>query len=667
MPNVLFVLYHDFTANSAIHVHALSNHLIDLGYDCVVAVPNNKLSAKVLGQPRYGTIEFDEFPKLPDHFFNRKGPDLVHAWTPREIVRTFCAQLETHYRFRLIVHLEDNEEYLLEKALRTDIRQLRRMPASELDRVVLSSLSHPQKYVDMLKHSDGVTVVIGKLKEFVPEGVPICEIWPGAEIELFHAGVNDDGLRERLEIPKTHTVLGYAGNVHHANIVEMRSLYLAVGILNREGFPTTLVRAGVDYHPVFDEDIPSIKPYIRNLGYIEHKELPSFYALADLFVQPGRPDSFNDYRFPSKLPEFFAMGKPVILPKTNVGLVTKHREDAFVLSVADAINIVGAVKSIVTDRDLWRSLREGSCRFFQSHFRWSETSQKLSQFYDLVLGGGNRKSRVSPRRDSGSRVLPPNSRSLLDRYSNSFHVPEFSYGTVKDYCDSCDNLPALSSAQGDLKDQQRPWMVKAILGSLHLDFLRTQRLLEIGAGEPLVAQVLAELGYEVTVVDPYDGSGNGPTEFQKYVKAYPLVQIYRCRFSTITCDMLDAGSFDCIYSISVLEHLNPHELIDVYEAIQRFLRSGGYSIHCFDHVTEGQDSDFHAEQAKAILRHQKAIQGTGKAAFEEEYNCLMNKLGSDLETFYLAATGHNLWRGTRSYDEFPFRKVISLQHAVQKA
>ena len=63
-----------------------------------------------------------------------------------------------------------------------------------------------------------------------------------------------------------------------------------------------------------------------------------------------------------------------------------------------------------------------------------------------------------------------------------------------------------------MKNLQRCWMVKAVLGSVEPG----GRLLEIGAGEPLVADLLARLGYEVTVVDPYDGSGDGPLEFEEF-------------------------------------------------------------------------------------------------------------------------------------------------------
>ena len=68
--------------------------------------------------------------------------------------------------------------------------------------------------------------------------------------------------------------------------------------------------------------------------------------------------------------------------------------------------------------------------------------------------------------------------ALIARYSGRFHVPPLSYGTVRDYCDSCDHLPWLASVQNDLKDLQRPWTIKATLGLLP----PPARLLEIGAG-----------------------------------------------------------------------------------------------------------------------------------------------------------------------------------------
>ena len=83
---------------------------------------------------------------------------------------------------------------------------------------------------------------------------------------------------------------------------------------------------------------------------------------------------------------------------------------------------------------------------------------------------------------------------------------------MRDFCDSFDHLHPIATANGDLKDNQRPWALKAILSVIPPG----SRVLEIGAGEPFIADILDRLGYEVWIVDPYDGTGNGPREYERF-------------------------------------------------------------------------------------------------------------------------------------------------------
>src|SRR4051794_38816664 len=113
--NILFVLYYDFTANSAVHVHNFANQLASFGHSVAVAVPKNKETAANLGEQSYAAVEFHEVDGTWDKIFaNGRPPDVVHAWTPREIVRRFCDKIAGLCRFVLVVHLEDNEERILE-------------------------------------------------------------------------------------------------------------------------------------------------------------------------------------------------------------------------------------------------------------------------------------------------------------------------------------------------------------------------------------------------------------------------------------------------------------------------------------------------------------------------------------------------------------------------
>jgi hypothetical protein len=239
-------------------------------------------------------------------------------------------------------------------------------------------------------------------------------------------------------------------------------------------------------------------------------------------------------------------------------------------------------------------------------------------------------------------------RAAAGRY-NAFSAEPLGYGTVRDYCDSFDHLHALATSSGDLKDLQRPWMLKAVLGAASG---RRGRLLEIGAGEPVVADLLQRLGHEVWVVDPYDGSGNGPTEYQRFRTEYPGLRFLREQFSDVTTG-LAPGSFDCIYSISVLEHIPAEGLRGVMAGARRFLQPDGVTIHAVDHVHRGKGAEEHLSSL--------VLMTTGWGFPSSDLEATLAAASDDTETYYLSAESHNRWRAGVPYDEFPMRVCISIQ------
>jgi len=380
MLNILLVLYHDFSSNSAVHVHHFSNNLINLGLDCVVAVPWNKNTVPALVNPLYKVTEFKEVHNLKQFFSNKKEPDIVHIWTPREIVRTYWDRLKKLYKFKLVIHLEDNEEHLVEKFLQKPFKTL----LTEKDVSVPENLSHPIRYREFLANADGVTVIIDKLNQFVPSQIPTLILWPGVDTEHFFPRKHDPTLAASLGIPLNTVVICYTGNVHAANSHEVRSVYLAVAMMNREGQPARLIRTGRDFYEFLDSDDRWARRYSIEVGYVNRVQLPDILALANVLVQPGRADNFNNYRFPSKLPEFLAMGKPVVLPKANIGHLMKHGQDALVFPVVDALHIVDSVKLISQEQDLSNRLSHGAVNFAKTHLNWRRNSEALKSFYESL-------------------------------------------------------------------------------------------------------------------------------------------------------------------------------------------------------------------------------------------------------------------------------------------
>ena len=142
------------------------------------------------------------------------------------------------------------------------------------------------------------------------------------------------------------------------------------------------MRTGIDNNLKFlDEEQLWIKEYVIELGWVNRKKIPKILALADVLVQPGRSDEFNDYRFPSKIPEFLAMGKPVIIPDTNIGKVLIHQENALILESVDENSLPEMIDFVLDNQHLSHTLVENALKFVDNNLNWTNNGKNLYSFY----------------------------------------------------------------------------------------------------------------------------------------------------------------------------------------------------------------------------------------------------------------------------------------------
>ncbi len=366
--NVLFVSHGNFTANSTLQIAALANELALAGHRCAVAVPQDVTTLAYHQSPRFLGMLHAEAVNSGGSFPDGRGPDVIHAWTTRESVRSTSLAVQAKFGGRIIVQLEDNEH------------EIRRQQLS--GGAGSADLTEPIRGSEFLQTADGVTLIVGALAEFVPKTKPSITVWPAADARYFYAHHLQPEFRQALRIPPATIVLFYHGNVHATNAGEMRELYRSLILLNERGPQVLLIRAGTDQVDFLGDLAPQVAPHVLHLGPIHnHRHLPPLMALADIFVQPGVPDAFNDYRFPSKLPEFFAIGRPVVLPRTNLGTVVRHGEDAYVLDRADAAGIAAAVTELRGNPALREKLSRGALAFAAEHFSWRRSAESLEKFY----------------------------------------------------------------------------------------------------------------------------------------------------------------------------------------------------------------------------------------------------------------------------------------------
>ena len=384
--NVLFFCHDDFACNSLGHIAGFAGGLRRMGHACAVAIPgDDRSSVEAWGSdPAFRPAIFADSWERPRELFPDGRPaDVLHAWTPREHVRRAAELCRQHTpATRLFVHLEDNEEHLSAAFAGESIERLRALDDAALAVRLPGHLAHPREYRRFLASADGVTGITAALAEFVPRVVPFAELWPGVDFAAFGPGRPDLALRASLGIGRDEKIVVYPGSSHFANADEMAALYEAIFLLNATGTPCRLVRTGHDTPEFLDRFSPdALARHVRHLGFVERARLPGLLRLADALVQPGRVDDFNRYRLPSKLPEFLATGRPVLLPRANVGLRVRPGREAVVLQTGEPAEIAARCRQIFANPGLATRLSVDGAAFARRWFDPVVNARGLARFY----------------------------------------------------------------------------------------------------------------------------------------------------------------------------------------------------------------------------------------------------------------------------------------------
>lgn len=389
---VVFINYGLFNSNSGGHVSHFANSLSALGVETVVIGSNDPRTVNDFGPPSFTTIQANIYDDeiSPQILDLTSGSDvLLHAWTPRKGVQRFVQSISNRTGCPYIVHLEDHEIMLFESAFRKNLSDIYKLQDDELQNLTPPSLTNPRTISTFLKGSVGVTAIVDRLSELCPSGVPIHLLEPGVDTKVFNCDLSPQQIisrRKNLYIDSGSIVIVYNGNMHSANYKDIFSLYTAVLILRRRGHDVRLIRTGEDYFNDIDVSYQALNgDWVVNLGKLDRSEMIDVLKLADLYVQPGEPGNFNAFRLPSKIPEFLALGKPVILPASNIGLRLADLREAVLLSEGNGEEIANRVEWLLSSPLKAAEIGKAGRAFALQNLSWDKNAEKLIHFYKSVI------------------------------------------------------------------------------------------------------------------------------------------------------------------------------------------------------------------------------------------------------------------------------------------
>jgi glycosyltransferase involved in cell wall biosynthesis len=385
---IVFICYGPFNCNSAGHMAGFANALAGMDYAVAACAPGDVTKVHEFGPADFNVFALEDLARNPEPIIGVDGavqPEhtVFVCWTPREVVRRVVEPIAACYGIPYVVHLEDNEEHLAGLKLQAAKRRPWRKAS------IPETISDPAHLTRFLIGARGLTLIEERLRELVPPEVPTLVLEPCVDLETFGAelpaGRRAD-IRAAIGCSTETAMIVYPGNVHRANAEEVGTLYDAVRLLRERGRDVTLVRTGTDASAAMTI-LKGADPEhgIITLGRVDRRFLIDLLKSADLFVQPGKPGPFNDYRLPSKLPECMAIGRPIVLPATNVGAKLRNGVDAMLLREGSAEEIARLVEEILSDPGLAVRLSTNVKAFAVRHYRPEEQSRKLEAFLQAAI------------------------------------------------------------------------------------------------------------------------------------------------------------------------------------------------------------------------------------------------------------------------------------------
>ena len=380
--NIILVSHCNFLGQSAYHVHSIAKELVVRGCACILCVPDGVELASQHVRPAVPLLNYNEALEHGFAFPDGRGPTLIHCWTPREHVRQFTETIAAQHGCPYVVHLEDNEREILNRELDNwgyeDIKKLH----PDLQDLSLSPYRiHPARHWHFMKAASGSTVLMDRLLEHVPDGTPGLIFWPGSD-EIFSdipLG-NHNQLRKKYGVDDDAFVVLYSGNFHNINEGEVKRMLLALALIKRQGVPLHFLKTGINDLPDLIEPVV-LNTFMTDLGFVPRPELPELLAISDVVIQPGVSDAFNDYRFPSKLPEALISGKPIVLPKSNIGRFLTDGVNAMITETGRIDELIAKIRTLYENPELRCTIGGNGQSFARKHLQWGIAADNILTFY----------------------------------------------------------------------------------------------------------------------------------------------------------------------------------------------------------------------------------------------------------------------------------------------
>lgn len=191
---------------------------------------------------------------------------------------------------------------------------------------------------------------------------------------------NKQAMRQKLGLPEDAFILGYTGALFLADAQLMAP---AFDLIHAAHPQVKLLLIG--YTNLAVEEMVQAKTAVLRTGPVSHQELADYVAACDAGWLPLADNAANRGRFPMKVHDFMAAGRPLIV--SNVGdlgnFVQSH--SLGYVTPAEPVMMAQSITDILTEPAAHTRMGLLARHVAETEYAWPVVSARLARFYERLL------------------------------------------------------------------------------------------------------------------------------------------------------------------------------------------------------------------------------------------------------------------------------------------
>jgi glycosyltransferase involved in cell wall biosynthesis len=241
-----------------------------------------------------------------------------------------------------------------------------------------------------LKEVDHVVTIADVMKEYiVGRGVPAEKVTvvPNAvDPASMRPMARDPALAARWGIRDDELVVGYVSTFHGYEGIHY--LVEAIGLLRGRGMRVKGLLVGDGRERDRLERLAAelgIEDDVVFTGRVAHDEVPSYYALIDVFVVPRTDEATTQLVTPLKPFEAMAAGRTVVVSDTRaLSEIVADRETGRVFAPEDPQALAGVIQELSEDPAERRRLADAGREWVCTRRTWALNAERYRELYERL-------------------------------------------------------------------------------------------------------------------------------------------------------------------------------------------------------------------------------------------------------------------------------------------